>query len=371
MTGARDGLHMAFAGGGTGGHLFPGLAVAELALAERVARSVVFFGAERGIESRLIPSRGHDLVAQKLEGMHGRSPAAAVRALGLLATAVRDARHELEARSIDVVVGLGGYASSSAVLAAALSRIPIVILEQNRDPGWSNKTLGRMAKAVCTSFEETAKAFGRGKARLTGNPVREDLAVGVPYRAAERSKILVFGGSGGARGINRALPKALAEAASELATEQAVLPKVLHQTGSAALEDVRAAYADENIDADVRPFIDDMRAAYSEALVAVCRAGATTVAELVATGTPSILIPFPLATGDHQTANAKALADAGAGLLVEENDSTPDKVAAHLVQLLRDSDALDSMAAEASRLYRPGAAARVLAVIREVCELQA
>jgi UDP-N-acetylglucosamine--N-acetylmuramyl-(pentapeptide) pyrophosphoryl-undecaprenol N-acetylglucosamine transferase len=356
-------VRIAFAGGGTGGHLFPGMAVAAAALESGAAESVVFFGAERGIESRVVPEAGYDLIAHPLEGLRGRSPAAAFRAVRRLAGAVRSARRTLVTRRIDVVVGLGGYASAAAVLAARSAGIPIVILEQNRDPGLSNRMFSKLAAAVCTSFEETAASVPRGRARWTGNPVRPELeAPGDPTIA--RDTLLIFGGSGGAAGVN----KAAADAVIELAREKtASLPaRIVHQTGASQKNAVDARYAGAGVEADVRAFIDDMAAEYRRARLVVCRSGATTVAELTATGSPAVLVPFPHATGDHQTANARALEKAGAAVVIADDRDASARLAATLTRLLNDPNSIDSMAAAAARMARPGAAARVVEVLQQV-----
>lgn len=355
-------MKLAVAGGGTGGHLFPGLAVADLARERGVADTVVFFGAERGIESRVVPTRGYELVAQPLEGMRGRSPVAALRALSILLAAVRRARKELGDREIDVVLGLGGYASASAVVAAKLAGIPVVLMEQNREPGLSNRLLARVAKSVCTSFDDTARHLPSGRARFTGNPVRrelEDLTRGDGVRG-----LLIFGGSGGARSMNRAVVEALVRLAAERE-----LPPVVHQTGRPSYDEICDRYADAGLQIDVRVFIENMAEAYGNARLAICRSGATTVAELEATATASILVPFPEATGDHQTANARALEEAGAAVLIPDNEETAQRLYETVRRLLDQDDELESMSVKARALGRPGAAAAVLEVLQQAVAL--
>lgn len=356
-------MRIAFAGGGTGGHLFPGMAVAAAALESGAAESVVFFGAERGIESRVVPEAGYDLIAHPLEGLRGRSPAAAFRAVTRLAGAVRSARRTLVDRRIDVVVGLGGYASAAAVLAARSARIPIVILEQNRDPGLSNRVFSKLAAAVCTSFEESAAGIPHGRARWTGNPVRPELeAPGDP--ATDRDTLLIFGGSGGAAGVNKAAADAVIALAGR---QQSRLPaRIVHQTGKSQKDAVDARYEAAGVDADVRAFIDDMAAEYRRARLVVCRSGATTVAELAATGSPAVLVPFPHATGDHQTANARAVEKAGAAVVIADDAEASLRLTETLTRLLNDPVSIDSMATAAAGLARPGAAARVVEVLQQV-----
>jgi UDP-N-acetylglucosamine--N-acetylmuramyl-(pentapeptide) pyrophosphoryl-undecaprenol N-acetylglucosamine transferase len=330
--------------------------VADLARAHPDVEAVVFFGAERGIEARVVPSRGYELVAQPLVGIRGGGVSGALRGMQRLAAAVGRARRELAVRRIDAVVGLGGYASAAAVIGARLAGVPVVLLEQNRAPGISNRMLAHLAAAVCTSFEESARYFSPGRARHTGNPVRPEIEGVEPSR--QRSSLLVFGGSAGAVSLNRAVVAALASLAARTA-----LPPILHQTGSRSLEEVKAAYRSAGIQADVREFIDDMAAAYRVARLAVCRAGATTVAELCATGTPAVFVPFPFAAGDHQTGNARALEDAGAALLIPDDAETSARLEEALEELLGDPEKLNSMAQRAASLRRPGSAARVLDVV--------
>jgi UDP-N-acetylglucosamine--N-acetylmuramyl-(pentapeptide) pyrophosphoryl-undecaprenol N-acetylglucosamine transferase len=354
-------VRLAIAGGGTGGHLFPGLAIADLARQRGTFEQIVFFGAERGIEARLVPARGYELVAQRLEGMRGRNLGSAIRALRLLGAAVVQSRRELRRRNVDVVLGLGGYASAAAVIAARLVGVPVVLMEQNREPGLSNRALSRLATAVCTSFEDTDRWLPTGRARLTGSPVRVELES--LDEARTRDMLLIFGGSGGARSMNRAVVAALIALARERS-----LPPILHQTGEATLDEVRTAYRDAGLEVDVRPFIDDMASAYARTRLAICRAGATTIAELEATSTPAILIPFPFAAGDHQTANARALVDAGAARLIRDDADTATSLAKTVTELLNCPKTLDSMTLAAARLRRPGAAEKVLCVIEQAAK---
>jgi UDP-N-acetylglucosamine--N-acetylmuramyl-(pentapeptide) pyrophosphoryl-undecaprenol N-acetylglucosamine transferase len=350
---------LAVAGGGTGGHLFPGLAVAKRALASGEAVSVVFFGSLRGIEARLVPAAGFELVAEPVEGIRGGSVLGAAKALLRLLGAVRGTRRELRRREIDVVLGLGGYASAPAVIAARLARIPVVLMEQNREPGLANRTLARLASAVCTSFEETARYLPRGRAHLTGNPVRR--AIEEMPRARACDTLLVFGGSAGAVTLSRAVSGALVEIA-----RRTRVPRVVHQTGAAGRDDVARVYEAAGIDAEVVEFIDDMAGAYARAMLVVCRAGATTLAELIATGTPAVMVPYPHAAGNHQLANARALETAGAAVVVEDDERAVERMTEVLGRLLESRNEIDSMAARASALRRPDAAGRVLEVVRGV-----
>ncbi len=348
-------MRLALAGGGTGGHLFPGLAVA--AEARAAGDEVVFFGSTGGIEARLVPEAGYELIAEPLSGVRGASPAAALRGLARAGRAAWRMRRELERRRIDVVVGLGGYASAPAVIGAA-GRRPVVLLEQNCEPGLATRVLSRLAARVCTSFEQTASHLPPGRAVWTGNPVRREIETAADAGPGDR--LLVLGGSGGARSLNRAVVRALAGLSERMA-----LPAVLHQTGRRWLDETRAAYRDAGLEAHTEAFVGDMAAAYAGARLAVCRAGATTVAELVATATPAVLVPYPHAAA-HQVANARALVAAEAAVIVADDERLADSLAQVLGGLLERPERIDSMAARLREMRRPGAAARVLEVVRAV-----
>lgn len=355
-------MNLAVAGGGTGGHLFPGLAVAELARERGAADHIVFFGAERGIESWAVPKAGFELVAEKVHGIAGGSAMAAVRSIVEMAAAARRARHQLRRRRVDVVLGLGGYASAPAVLAARSAGIPVVLLEQNRRPGISNRALGYLATRVCTSFESTAASFPRGRSVCTGNPLRRGFEKRPPMDG--RDLLLVFGGSAGARSLNRAMVGALADLAGDASFLSTLpggrLPPIVHQVGRPFVEEVEAAYAEAAIEAEVTAFIDDMPSMYARARLAVCRAGATSIAELIATGTPSVLVPLATSAGDHQTENARELERGGAARLVADDADCARGLRAALSGLLGDSAALVSMSDRAAAMGRPGATKRVL-----------
>jgi len=358
-------MKLAVAGGGTGGHLFPGLAVAELARERGVASEVVFFGAERGIESWAVPKAGFELLAEKVHGIAGGSPVAAVRSIAEMVAAGVRARGEIRRRGIDVVIGLGGYASAPAVLAARSAGVPVVLLEQNRRPGISNRALGYLATRVCTSFESTASSFPAGKSVCTGNPLRRGFAVRPPM--VGRDLLLVFGGSAGARSLNRAMVAALGELSRDVDFLARLpggrLPPVVHQVGKPFVEEVKSAYAAASVDVDVTAFIDDMPSMYARTRLAVCRAGATSIAELLATGTPSVLVPLATSAGDHQSENARELEAAGAARLVADDEHCARALAHELSGLLGDDSALKSMSDRAAAMGRPGATERVLDLV--------
>jgi len=348
---------MIVAGGGTGGHLFPGLAVAEQ-WAGGDASAVLFVGSTFGIEARVIPQTRFAFHAIPIRGLRGRGWRGALELAAQLPAALLRAWRILGASGAGIVLGVGGYASFPMVAVAWLRRVPTVLLEQNARPGLANRVLGRLARRVCTTFEAANRYFPPGRVVLTGNPVRQFSAVPAPAPAAGFT-LLAFGGSQGARRLN----EALADAAPAL---RAALPelRVVHQTGAADRDAVAARWAAAGVAADVVPFIDDMGAAYAAADLVVCRAGATTVAELTALGKPAILVPYPFAADDHQRANAEVLEARGAAVLLLDRDCSGARLAAAVLALANDRPRLRAMAAAAKRLGVPDAAARVVATCR-------
>jgi len=340
------------AGGGTGGHLFPGIALAEEVVTRHHGNEVVFVGTERGLEARVVPKEGYPLELVKVQGLKGKSPIAFLKALFALPLAFIESFRILARHKPDVVVGVGGYASGPVVLAAWLMGIPTAIQEQNALPGLTNKVLGKVVKVVFTSFKEAHQFFPEKKVQLVGNPIRRKLMDNYlrSHVAHEKFSLLVFGGSLGARGINQRMIDAL----DHLGDLKDGLHFV-HQTGKNDLETVRKGYADKGFGADVVEFIDDMSGAYAKADLVVCRAGATTLAELTVCKKASILIPFPHATDDHQAVNARALVDAGAALMFREAELTGQKLAETIRQLKANPAQLKSMEKKAALLGRPEA----------------
>ena len=344
------------AAGGTGGHVFPGLAVADYLRASQWR--VVWLGSESGMEAALVAKRGYEMAAVKFSAVRGRGPMALLLLpLKLLLAFWQSARAILVKRP-DVVLGLGGYMSFPGGMMAALLGRPLVIHEQNSVAGLANRVLAGVADRVLCAFPGALKG-----AAHVGNPVRLEIAaVAAPkVRYAGRTgplRVLVVGGSLGAKALNDVVPKALAllPAASR--------PVVTHQSGAQHVVALKEAYAAAGVQASTPAFIDDMAAAYAEADLAVCRAGATTVAELAVAGLPSILVPFPHAVDDHQTRNARFLADAGAAVLVPQSELTPERLAELLAGL--DRKRLLEMASRARSLGRPEATAAVARACMEL-----
>ena len=340
--------------GGTGGHVFPALAVAEV-LRARACR-VVWLGTERGIEARLVPAAGIPVEWVRVTGLRGKGLGSWLAAPLRLARALADSLRAIRRTRPDVVLGLGGFVSGPGGVAARLLGRPLVVHEQNAIAGTTNRLLARLAATVAEAFPGSFDAAVGAVA--VGNPVRreiEALAGAAGLRIARTPRqLLVFGGSQGAALLNRVVPAAL------VLLPAATRPAVLHQTGPGRRDTVAADYASRGIAADVRDFIDDMAAAYAWADLAIARSGALTVAELATTGLPALLVPFAAAVDDHQTANARFLADRGAAVLLPERAATPQRLAGELETLCSaDGRRLAAMGAAASRAAAPGAAERL------------
>ncbi len=346
------------AGGGTGGHLFPGLAVVE-ELRRRLEVDVLFVGTERGIESRLLPARGERLTTLDVTPLKGRSPSQLFKSLGRLPGSAFRAAQIVRGHRAELCIGVGGYASGPLLAAAAAVGVPTALLEQNAHVGLTNRMLASVVGRAYLSFDETRSSFGKG-ARVVGNPVRGDFRVWARRAAADpegfeaRARtVLVMGGSQGAQALNETVPAAFAH------VELRGL-KVVHQTGEAMREAVEARYRALGIDAEVVSFIDDMARAYASAALVVARAGATTLAELQAIGRASILVPYPHAADDHQTRNAEALERDGAARCVAQSSLEAESLGAMLNELLSDDAKRCAMSEAARRRGRPDAAASIV-----------
>jgi UDP-N-acetylglucosamine--N-acetylmuramyl-(pentapeptide) pyrophosphoryl-undecaprenol N-acetylglucosamine transferase len=346
------------AGGGTGGHLFPGVAIAEELRAREPDAEVTFVGTKRGIEARVLPELGWPLELIEVSGLKTVGALGAVRGLFRLPRAYWQARRLLKRLRPDAVIGVGGYASGPVVLAAKLRGIPTAICEQNSIPGLTNKLLGRIVRRVFVAFDGSRRFFAPKKVELVGNPVRRELAAKLAASSATASSrpvhVLVSGGSLGAVAVNALA----AEALSKLAKEAPLA--IVHQTGEQDLEVTRKRYADAGVAADCRAFIKDMAAAYGDADLVIGRAGATTVAELAIAGKPAVFIPYPFAADNHQELNAREMAEQGAALMFRQSELTADKLADALRPLLADPDKRATMGRVMRSLAKPGAAAAVV-----------
>ncbi len=356
-----SGLRVLIAGGGTGGHLVPGIAVARALQARVPGAEVSFAGTAQGLETRVVPREGFALDVIRSAGLKGKSPAALARGMAMLPLSAWDAWRVVARRRPQLVIGLGGYSAGPIVVAAALRGIPTLLMEQNAVPGLTNRLLARLVRAAAVTYDSTLPYFGV-KGFVSGNPVRpeffdggdagEGINLGTPPRAA---KVLIFGGSQGAHAINMAM----VEAAPDLAAATAAVD-ITHQTGTRDLEVVRDAYRQARLDARVEPFLYEMHREVKAADLLVCRAGATTLAEIAAAGRPAILVPLPTATDDHQRRNAEVLARAGAAEVLDQKEMTGRTLAARILALAGDGARRGQMAAAVHGFARPDAADRIV-----------
>ncbi len=361
-------MRLLIAGGGTGGHLFPGLALGEEVKTRHPRNDVLFVGSARGIEAREVPKAGYpleiiDVGPLKRQGLFGF-----LKGLFRLPIAFWQSFKVLRRFDPDVVVGVGGYASGPVVLAAWLLRIPTAVQEQNALPGFTNKILGRFVDAVFIAFEEARGGFPRGTTHLLGNPIRRAFLDNYLHTKApgERLSLFVTGGSQGAHVLNLRV----AEAMEILAPQIGPRLEVLHQTGSKDQPEIAARYQKlegTGFSGKAVAFIDDMASAYGGADLLVCRAGATTIAELTVCKKPAILVPFPFAADDHQTVNAHSLVDAGAAILIAEKDLTAQRLADEIRALEEDRAKLSKMSRASGFLGRPEAAREIADVCVSLC----
>ncbi|HKB10926.1 MAG TPA: undecaprenyldiphospho-muramoylpentapeptide beta-N-acetylglucosaminyltransferase [Vicinamibacterales bacterium] len=350
-------LRVVIAGGGTGGHLYPGIAVARELLARQPDANVSFAGTAKGIEARVIPREGFELDVIRSGGLKGKSIVDRARGAALLPVSLADALAVVSKRQPDLAIGVGGYSSGPVVLLASLRRVPTMLLEQNAVPGLTNRLLARVVDAAAVTFDSTQAFFG-AKAFVSGNPVRpEFFATAGPQQESALDdqatvvRVLVFGGSQGAHAIN----VAMVEAAARLAADGPHL-RLTHQTGERDVEMVRAAYRRAGLQATVEPFLYDMGRQLADADLIVCRAGATTLAEITAAGKAAILIPLPTATDDHQRKNAESLAARGAADVLLQTGMTGGTLGERILGLAADAARRRRIATAAQALARPDAA---------------
>jgi len=340
--------------GGTGGHVYPALAVARAL--QQQSREVIWLGTRRGLESRVIPAAGIPIEWVQVSGLRGKGVATLLLAPFKLIHALWQSLAVMRKHRPAAVLGMGGFVSGPGGLAAWLTRRPLVIHEQNAVAGMTNRLLARLARVVLQAFPGS---FNSGlRAETVGNPVRAEIAaIEAPEsRLADREgpiRLLVLGGSQGALALNQVVPAALGLLQDDMR------PVVRHQSGERTLENARKAYADHGVDVDLTPFIEDMAEAYAWADLVICRAGALTVAELSAAGLPAIFVPFPAAVDDHQTANAKPLADAGAALVIQQKDLSDESLAGLLRNWFASRSELLGRAVKARSMATPDSLARI------------
>lgn len=343
-------MRVILAGGGTGGHVIPALAIAN-ELRQRSGAEVLFVGTSRGIETRLVPAAGYQLKLIEVGALNRVSLRTRLKTMVSLPLAVLEARRLLREFNPDVVIGVGGYASGPVMLAATRGRYPTVVFEPNVVPGFANRVVAKGVDVACVHFQETCRFFR--KCEVTGVPVRAEFFQIQPKTAGEPT-LLLFGGSQGARALNRSLTAA----AKELVQRVPGL-HIIHQTGKADFDECRAEYDHAGVPAEVSPFIDKMAEAFSRADLLICRSGASTVAEVAAAGKPAIFIPLPTAADDHQKRNAEAFAKRDAGVLLEQEELTATRLVEVVATLLTDRARLLKMGVAARELAHPDAAQRI------------
>jgi UDP-N-acetylglucosamine--N-acetylmuramyl-(pentapeptide) pyrophosphoryl-undecaprenol N-acetylglucosamine transferase len=364
---SADEKTLLIAGGGTGGHVIPALAVAKEWLrrgnsnnGRRAERHVVLVGTERGIETKLVPQAGLPLELIRAAGLKGMSGKKLLQNLALVPAGLWDSEKILHRHRINVALGVGGYASGPIMFLAAAHRIPTVVYEPNVDPGLANRLVAGLATRAAVAYQETAKRFGR-KSVLTGIPIRPEFFQ-IPHQVPRKLfHIFITGGSLGAHPINQAIIDAL---------DRLVVRKnqlfIVHQTGERDYNAVRVAYERREFNAEVLPFIANMAERFAQADLIICRSGATTVAEVAAAGRAAIFIPFGAAADGHQTRNAAAMQDAGAGRLILQDQLTPERLTNEIFSLIEQPDKLSAMAECAHALAKPNALEDIVDLLEQV-----
>jgi UDP-N-acetylglucosamine--N-acetylmuramyl-(pentapeptide) pyrophosphoryl-undecaprenol N-acetylglucosamine transferase len=344
------------AGGGTGGHVIPALAVArEL---KKRGHEPFFVGTAAGLEAKLVPEAGFPIEFIEIGGLKRVGVARTVRTLLQLPVSTARMAAALGGWKPAAVFSMGGYAAGPVVLAAWVRRIPMVLMEPNAIPGFTNRRMGRFAARALVNFEETARYFPRGRAEVTGVPVRPEFFDLKPKTRESTLTVLITGGSRGSRTLNNA-----ARESWPLFRSAGFRVRLVHQTGSAGHEEIAREFAASGVEGDVVPFIDNMPAAFESADLVICRSGAGAVAEIAAAGKPAIFVPFPFAADDHQMRNAEVLARVGAARLVADREFTGRRLFEEVGALASDPDALEKMGREAGRFARPGAAERAADIL--------
>jgi len=358
-------MNLVITAGGTGGHIYPGIGVAECALESGFARKILFIGARRGLESTLVPAAGFELKTLTVGRVRGMKLGTRMTGLAGLGLSIPRARKLLREFGADAVVGLGGYASAPSLIAGSLSGIPTALCEQNTIPGTTNRFLSRFARKICVSFAMSSGYLPSQKVVVTGNPTRRTIAEARKLRAGRVADgtftIVVLGGSQGALFLNQTIARSLASFAKG---RPAIT--IIHQTGRGRADEAREAYAKLGAQAQIVEYVDDMAGLLTRADLVVGRAGATTVAELTAVGVPALLVPFPYATDNHQYWNALVMVRAEAAFMHEQHSFNQEIFAKDLEGLFDGGDLLDTMARSARRVGRVDAAANVLEQLRRI-----
>jgi len=351
------GIRIIIAGGGTGGHVFPAVAIAGEFMERPGVDNVLFVGTRKGLEARVVADTGFSLRTITVEGVRGKKIVAMLISLLKIPWSIIQSISIIHDFKPDIVLGVGGYASGPVVLSAHCMGIKTAIAEQNALPGFTNRMLARFVNKIFLSFPDRGEWFPDAKSIVTGNPVRKDFVTGITgyQRTKDTFSILVFGGSQGAQAIN----KAVIDSIRHLEDIKDRLT-ITHQTGARDMDEVSAAYRMYGINADVRSFIDDMSSAYEKADLLICRAGATSIAEITASGKASVLIPYPFAAGGHQALNARMLADAGAAEMILQRELDGERIAGIIRKLFNDAGLIMKMEKESEKLGNTKAAERIV-----------
>lgn len=353
-------MKLLIAGGGTGGHVFPALAIAREWISRGKEREVVLVGTQRGIEMKLVPQAGLPLETLRVAGLKGKGGVTLVKNLAMLAPGLIDALQVVRKHQPVAAFGVGGYAAGPMMLATWMRGIPNVVFEPNAEPGFTNRVLAKISDRIATGYEVSARAWG-DRARVTGCPVRPEFFSTQPRAPQKPFRLLVTGGSQGALVINRAFVDAM----DRLVTRKHELC-IVHQTGERDYNAVRTAYARREYLAEVVPFLSNMPERFAWADVIVCRAGAITAAEVAAAGRAAIFIPFGHATDSHQLRNAQEMARAGASRVIPEPELTPERLTSEIFALLDNPEEIQRLSSAARSLARPNAACDIVNMIEEV-----
>ena len=356
-------MKLLIAGGGTGGHVFPAIAIAKEWMSRGMEREVVLVGTQRGIEMKLVPQAGLPLETLRAAGLKGKGGLTLVKNFATLAPGMLDAFAILRKHKPVAAFGVGGYAAGPVMLATWLGGIPNVIFEPNAEPGFTNKVLVKLSKRIATGYEITAKALG-SKAVVTGNPVRAEFFDIAPRKPEKPFRLLITGGSQGALPINRAFVDAM----DLLAARKDEL-SVVHQTGERDYNAVRTAYARREFRAEVVPFLRNMSERFAWADLIVCRAGAITAAEVAAAGRAAVFIPFGRATDSHQLRNAQEMVNANAGRLIAEPELTAGRLASEIFSLLDHPGEVELLASRARALAKPNAVRDIVDLVETVVDV--
>lgn len=358
----QSAISVIIAGGGTGGHIYPGIAIAQEFKRRNPETKVLFVGTARGLETKIVPREGFELHLIEVAALKRVSLLKRIKSLLMLPKSFLAVRSLIQQIKPDVVIGVGGYSSGPVVLVASLMGVPTLVAESNALPGFTNRILARFVRGAAVTFDEARRFFG-DKAVITGNPVRAEFFGVEPKAVSEQTHVFITGGSQGARAINLTMIEAL----PLLADEKDKL-SITHQTGESDYDKVRATYLELGWRVEVKPFVEKMVDEFSKADLVVCRAGATTVAELAAAGKPALMIPFPFAADDHQRKNAEAVERAGAGRMILQAELTSERLAQELLWLIRDPQQLIRMAEASKKLGHPDAAANVVDLAMKICD---